>query len=110
MARAGAGDRGGETNACTRSRNQYDSHTSSTAWWAGGPPPRRGAAVMGTGARILEEVHGSEDYCADELGLLATFGECQVMTHPVAKRLFISSLIIKSFRGYDLPLDRGSYA
>jgi hypothetical protein len=44
------------------------------------------------------------------LRLLARFGECQVMTHPVAKRLFISSLIIKSFRGYYLPLDRGSYA
>jgi hypothetical protein len=45
----------------------------------------------------------------NDLRLLGRFGECQVMTHPVAKRLFISSLIIKSFRGYDLPLDRGSY-
>jgi hypothetical protein len=40
-------------------------------------PPRPGgqagrllvgwAAVMGTGASVLEEVHGSEDYFADEL-------------------------------------------
>ena len=45
------------------------------------------------------------------LGLLARFGECQVMTHPVAKRLFISSLISKSFRGYYLlPAHRGRYA
>jgi hypothetical protein len=42
-------------------------------------------------------------------GLLGAFGECQVMAYLMAKRLFISPLMIRGFRGCCLLLARGHH-
>jgi hypothetical protein len=46
----------------------------------------------------------------NSLRLLGAFGECQVMAQPVARRLLVSSLINKDFRGCYLVLVSGNFA
>jgi len=60
--------------------------------------------------RCLRAGGDESELIFSECGLLATFGECQVMAQIVAARLLVFPLIKESFRACDPLLNRGNFA